>query len=92
MTDERFGYAVEGSRDTTRQAVHQVARGAEQRIRDATTGAQEWLTEAREFGAQAQHAARRFKPYAEASMRERPMTTLGVACAIGFLLGALWKR
>ena len=92
LTGQRVENPVAGSRDSTSQALRPTAQGAKQRIRDATADAQEWLTNARALGWEAQHVARRFRPYAEASMKERPMTTLSAACAIGFLLGALWKR
>jgi len=48
--------------------------------------------QAREYGQKAQEAARNFKPYVERSMREQPMTILAAAAAIGFALGALWKK
>jgi ElaB/YqjD/DUF883 family membrane-anchored ribosome-binding protein len=48
--------------------------------------------QAREYGEKAQEAAKNFKPYFEKSMKEQPMTTLGVAAVIGFVLGALWKK
>jgi hypothetical protein len=48
--------------------------------------------QARQYGEKAQEAARNFKPYAEKSMRERPMEILAAASVIGFVLGALWKK
>jgi ElaB/YqjD/DUF883 family membrane-anchored ribosome-binding protein len=48
--------------------------------------------QAREYGEKAQEAVKNFKPYVDKSMREQPMATLGVVAAIGFGLGALWKK
>jgi ElaB/YqjD/DUF883 family membrane-anchored ribosome-binding protein len=48
--------------------------------------------QARVYGEKAQEVARNFKPYVEKSMKEQPMTTLAAAAAIGFALGALWKK
>jgi ElaB/YqjD/DUF883 family membrane-anchored ribosome-binding protein len=48
--------------------------------------------QAREYGEKAQEAARNFKPFVEKSMKDQPMTTLAAAAAIGFALGALWKK
>jgi ElaB/YqjD/DUF883 family membrane-anchored ribosome-binding protein len=48
--------------------------------------------QAREYGEKAQDAARQVKPFVEKSLKEQPVTTLAAAAAIGFVLGALWKR
>ena len=48
--------------------------------------------QARQFGEKAQNSARQFIPFVERSLRDQPMTTLAGAAAIGFLLGALWKK
>jgi ElaB/YqjD/DUF883 family membrane-anchored ribosome-binding protein len=48
--------------------------------------------QARHYGEKAQEAAENFKPFVEKSMKDQPMTTLAAAAAIGFALGALWKR
>ena len=44
------------------------------------------------YGGKAQEAAREFRPFVEKSMKEKPMQTLAGGAAIGFLLGAIWKR
>ncbi|HWE20029.1 MAG TPA: hypothetical protein VG758_23085 [Hyphomicrobiaceae bacterium] len=48
--------------------------------------------QAREYGERAQDAARQVKPFVEKSLKEQPMMTLAAAAAIGFVLGALWKK
>jgi ElaB/YqjD/DUF883 family membrane-anchored ribosome-binding protein len=46
----------------------------------------------REYGEKAQEAAREARPYLEKSLREQPLLTLAGMAAVGFLLGALWKK
>ena len=48
--------------------------------------------QAREYGEKAQEAARQARPFVEKSLREQPLITLAGVAAIGFLLGALWKK
>jgi ElaB/YqjD/DUF883 family membrane-anchored ribosome-binding protein len=54
--------------------------------------AEELLGQAREYGAKAQDAIRNAKPFLEKSAKENPMTTLAALAAVGFVLGALWKK
>jgi ElaB/YqjD/DUF883 family membrane-anchored ribosome-binding protein len=46
----------------------------------------------REYGEKAQDVVKNFTPYVEKSMKDQPMATLAVASAIGFVLGAFWKK
>jgi ElaB/YqjD/DUF883 family membrane-anchored ribosome-binding protein len=70
--------------------------GFEDKLKEASAGAQELAgniaEQARAYGEKAQEAAREFKPFVEKSMKDKPMQTLAGAAAIGFLLGAIWKR
>jgi ElaB/YqjD/DUF883 family membrane-anchored ribosome-binding protein len=50
------------------------------------------LPSRRQYGEKAQQAAQEFKPFVEKSLKEQPMGTLAAAAAIGFVLGALWKK
>ena len=54
--------------------------------------AEELINQAREYGAQAQHAVQNLKPFLEKSAKEQPITTLAALAAVGFVLGALWKK
>ena len=73
-----------------------MADSASDRLKDTGERAQEMagkVTEqAREYGEKAQEAARQVKPLVQKSLREQPLATLAGAAAIGFLLGALWKK
>ena len=51
-----------------------------------------YLEQARELGVKAQDTLLNAKPYLEKSIKEQPMTTLAAMAAVGFLLGALWKK
>ena len=44
-----------------------------------------------ELGENLQKVAKNFSNAVDKSVTEEPMTTLGVAVAVGFVLGALWK-
>lgn len=44
-----------------------------------------------ELGDNLQKVAKNFSNAVDKSVTEQPMTTLGVAVAAGFILGALWK-
>lgn len=44
-----------------------------------------------ELGENLQKVAKNFSNAVDKSVTEQPMTTLGVAVAAGFVLGALWK-
>ncbi len=44
-----------------------------------------------ELGDNLQKVAKNFSNAVDKSVAEQPMTTLGVAVAAGFVLGALWK-
>ena len=85
---------------------HAVERGTE-RLRDLADTATDQLKgaaaraqelagdvsrQAREYGEKAQDAARQVRPFVEKSLKNQPMTTLAAAAAIGFVLGALWKK
>jgi ElaB/YqjD/DUF883 family membrane-anchored ribosome-binding protein len=48
--------------------------------------------QAREYGEKAQAAVQNLKPFVKQSLKDQPMSTLAAAAAVGFLLGALWKR
>lgn len=54
--------------------------------------AQQVVEQAQVYGEKAQQALNNAKPYIENSLRTQPYTTLAVASALGFLLGALWKK
>jgi len=48
--------------------------------------------QAREYGEKARDAVQQAKPFVEKSLREQPLITLAGVAAVGFLLGALWKK
>jgi ElaB/YqjD/DUF883 family membrane-anchored ribosome-binding protein len=78
------------------ERLQEMADTATERIKGVADQAQELAgdvsRQAREYGEKAQDAARQVKPFVEKSLKEQPMTTLAAAAAIGFVLGALWKK
>ena len=77
--------ATDRQTDTTTDQFNRIADGAEELAGNVAR-------QAREYGEKAQEAVQNFKPFVRKSMKEQPMSTLGAAAAIGFVLGALWKR
>jgi ElaB/YqjD/DUF883 family membrane-anchored ribosome-binding protein len=92
MTQQRTGYPLDYTQGSADKARHD--ESTMDLVKDATAQAQDYKVadQARQYGEKAQEAARNFKPYAEKSMRERPMEILAAASVIGFVLGALWKK
>lgn len=99
MSQQGSGYPGQppkhaGERGTER--LRDLADTATDQLKGAADRAQELAgdvsRQASEYGEKAQDAARQVKPFVEKSLKEQPMTTLAAAAAIGFVLGALWKR
>jgi ElaB/YqjD/DUF883 family membrane-anchored ribosome-binding protein len=92
MTNTRGDYSHDGTADRLRD----MADTTTDRFKNAGEKAQETASsmaeQARRYGEKAQNAVRQFKPFVERSLKEQPVATLAGAAAIGFLLGALWKR
>ena len=97
MAQQKASYPLDYSKGPT-------AKPAADRVADTTTdqfnrvadGAQKLAgnvaQQARQYGQKAQEAVQNFKPFVRKSMKEQPMSTLAAAAAVGFVLGALWKR
>jgi len=99
MTEQKAGYPLDyskGSADAGKDRVREMADVATDKVKNVTESAEEIAgkvaAHAREYGEKAQEAVKNFKPYVDKSMKEQPMTTLGIAAIIGFVLGALWKK
>ncbi|MGE0768890.1 MAG: YqjD family protein [Hyphomicrobiaceae bacterium] len=63
----------------------------ENAMHSAEQTARQVAEQGREAGERVQQVAGNMKTAVDKSMREQPMATLGVAAALGFVLGALWK-
>ena len=78
------------------QVANELADTATDKLKDTARSAKEMAAkvsdQARKYGERAQDAARQAKPLLEKSLREQPLVVLAGAAAIGFLLGALWKK
>jgi ElaB/YqjD/DUF883 family membrane-anchored ribosome-binding protein len=99
MTQQGSGYPgqpVRNAGDKSTDRLREMADTATDQLRGVADRAQELAgdvgQQARVYGEKAQDAARQVKPFVEKSLKEQPMTTLAAVAAIGFVLGALWKR
>jgi ElaB/YqjD/DUF883 family membrane-anchored ribosome-binding protein len=88
MTKQRSDYPLDytvGPGDTAGDRMRELADSASDRLSHAAD-------QALEYGEKAQEVAKNFKPYVEKSLKDQPMATLAAAAAVGFVLGALWKK
>jgi ElaB/YqjD/DUF883 family membrane-anchored ribosome-binding protein len=99
MTQQRAEYPLDyskGSAEAGKDRLHDMAEAATDKFKTATENAEEIAArvaeQAREYGEKAHDAVKSIKPYVEQSMKDQPIVTLTVASAIGFVLGALWKK
>jgi ElaB/YqjD/DUF883 family membrane-anchored ribosome-binding protein len=99
MSQQRAAYPLDysnGSLDTGKDSLRGIADRTTDKFKDVTDNAEaiasKLAVQAREYGEKAQEAVKHFKPYVEKSMKDQPMATLAVASAIGFVLGAFWKK
>lgn len=73
--------------DLREKAGEQIAKVADQ-VEGAAT---QLAKHGRDVGENVQEVADNMKTAVNKSVREQPMTTLAVAAAVGFVLGAVWK-
>ena len=99
MTQQGSGYPAQPPKhagEKGAERLREMADSATDQLKGVAGRAQELAgdvsEQAREYGEKAQVAARQVKPFVEKSLKEQPMTTLAAAAAIGFVLGALWKK
>lgn len=60
--------------------------------RDVERAARSLSDTTQDYRHQMEDGARNMRSYVEQSVRTQPMMTLAVVTALGFVLGALWKR
>jgi ElaB/YqjD/DUF883 family membrane-anchored ribosome-binding protein len=73
--------------DLKEKATDQFKKAAD-RAEGLATGTADQM---REVGERAGEVASNFKSAVDKSVKDQPMTTLAIAAAAGFVLGALWK-
>jgi ElaB/YqjD/DUF883 family membrane-anchored ribosome-binding protein len=82
------------SRDMADKAVDAGMRAMdslEQTAASVQDASERLVARGQELGDSMQKVARNFTKAVDKSVAEQPMTTLGMAVAAGFLLGAIWK-
>jgi ElaB/YqjD/DUF883 family membrane-anchored ribosome-binding protein len=99
MTQQGSGYPAQPAKQAGEKSadrLREMADTATDQVKGAADRAQELAgdvgQQARVYGEKAQDAVRQVKPFVEKSLKEQPMTTLAAIAAIGFVLGALWKK
>jgi len=92
MTQQRFRNRPDHQNQAASDRMRETVTNTEDKLKDAQELASNIAEQARVYGEKAQEAAREFKPFVEKSMKDKPMQTLAGAAAIGFLLGAIWKK
>jgi ElaB/YqjD/DUF883 family membrane-anchored ribosome-binding protein len=99
MPQQRTDYPLDYSRggaETAKERERGMADAATDRMKDAAESshgiASNVAEKIREHGEEAQAAAKQFRSSMEKSVKEQPLAMLAAVCAIGFLLGALWKK
>src|SRR5688572_365680 len=78
MTQQKAGI------DTAKDTLRDIADATGEKFKETAASAQE----AREYGAQAQDLAGDVTKFLEKSVKEKPMQTLAVIAALGFMIGA----
>jgi ElaB/YqjD/DUF883 family membrane-anchored ribosome-binding protein len=82
------------SHDLTDKAVDAGMRAVdslERTVSDVRDTGQRLAAQGSELGDNLQKVAKNFSVAVDKSVTEQPLTTLGVAVAAGFILGAIWK-
>lgn len=99
MAQQTGAYPLDYSKGPTQKSASNteaLADAAADRFKKVADSAEELAgnvaQQAREYGEKAQEAVQNFKPFVKQSLKDQPMSTLAAAAAVGFLLGALWKR
>ena len=94
-TDYPLDYSGAGA-ETAKDGLREMADAATDKMKDAAESSHEIAgnvaEKVREYGEETQAAATQFRSSMENSLKEQPVAVLAAACAIGFLLGALWKK
>ncbi len=82
------------SHDMTDKAVDAGIRAVdsiERAVSNVQDTSQRLAAQGSELGDNLQKVAKNFSTAVDKSVAEQPLTTLGVAVAAGFILGAIWK-
>jgi ElaB/YqjD/DUF883 family membrane-anchored ribosome-binding protein len=96
MTQQKTGYPMDHGAEAAKGRLGNMADAATDKMKDVADSSQEMASkvadQAMEFGGKVQDAAKQVRPFMEKSMKEQPMATLAAIAAVGFVLGALWKK
>ncbi len=85
-----------GSTDAAKDRLRDMADATGEKLKAGTAEAQKMAgdvaDQAQEYGAQAKDMAGEFTKFLEKSAKEKPIQTMAAIAAIGFVVGAMWKK
>ncbi len=88
---EQAGTAYKKASDMGKEFVDNATEQASRTREDLKTASNELSSKGIEAAENAQAVVGNFKTAVEKSTKDHPLTTLAMAAAMGFLLGAMWK-
>lgn len=89
---DRISETASSLKETAKDAAADAQAWAERKATDIRHGAEQALDAASEYKDKAEVAVHDAKAYAMRSLKQQPLTTLAIAAAAGFVIGALWKK
>lgn len=86
---EKVAYG--GASKTSNEFAEKAAQGFDKVTDQVESIARSAAGRGREMGENVQVVADNLRSAVDSSVKKQPMTTLAIAAAVGFVLGALWK-
>ena len=90
-TDDRLRAGAANVADKATEMAREAGAQLERAVDSAGDYARRGAESSREAGERMQQVAGNMKKAVQKSIDEQPMTTLAMAAAVGFVVGALWK-
>lgn len=90
-TEDRMRAGAASVADKATEMARDAGAKLERAVDSASDMARRGAESSREAGEQVQKVAGNMKKAVQKSIDEQPMTTLAMAAAVGFVVGALWK-
>ncbi|MDO9381281.1 MAG: hypothetical protein Q7T86_00300 [Hyphomicrobiaceae bacterium] len=91
MTQASFNRGADYSRNTAEDLASKASDQIERVVSGVEQTARNLADQGRQAGEQVGVVADNFKSAVDKSVKDQPLTTLAVAAAVGFVIGALWK-
>jgi ElaB/YqjD/DUF883 family membrane-anchored ribosome-binding protein len=91
MTQASFNRGADYGRNTAEDLASKAGDQIDRVVSGVEQTARNIADQGRQAGEQVGVVADNFKSAVDKSVKEQPLTTLAVAAAVGFVIGALWK-